>query len=161
MAITPDEELEVTADDLEVLASRIAALADIGSGWVNLLPEVVPGHEPPPRRIVAAVFSARGEPIPHATWSAPDRPGRRATLGIEHGAGPKALARLDEVGLGLLPGWLKVADHPRRGLVVSVPADEQPAEALRWLVDAATALSVPPLTGTWLARIYRPSPHRG
>ena len=156
MAITPDEELEVTATDLGALATVVATLADAASGWVNLLPEVEPGHEPPPRGIVAAVFSARGEAIPHATWSAPDQPGRRPTLGIEHGSGPQALARLDEVGLGLRPGWLKVADHPRRGLVVTAPTDEQPVEALRWLLDAATALSVPPLTGAWQARVFRP-----
>lgn len=156
MAITPDEELEVTIDELDGLAATAAAMADAASGWVNLIPEVESGHEPPPRSIVATVFSARGEAIPHATWSAPEQPGRRTKLGIEHGSGPKALARLDEVGLGLRPGWLKVADHPRRGLVVTAPPDEQAVEALRWLLDAATALSVPPLTGSWLARVYRP-----
>ena len=156
MAVTPDDEFEVTVDDLDDLAAQVAAMAAEASGWVNLVPQVEPGHEPPPRRIVAAIFSARGDAIPHATWSAPDRPGRPATLGIEHGTGPRALDRLDEVGLGLRPGWLKAADHARRGLVVTAPPDEQPIEALRWLLQAATALTVPPLTGAWLARLYRP-----
>ena len=54
------------------------------------------------------------------------------------------------------PGWLKVADHPRRGLVVACPHAVDPEHALWWLLTATHVLSVVPLTSTWLARIYTP-----
>ncbi len=156
MAVHPDDEFPFEEDDAGAVADLLRSLAAQGAGWVNFVPEVAEGHDPPPRSIVVAVFSARGEPIPLATWSAPAGPGKRATLGIEHGSGPKALARLADAGLPLPDGWWKVADHARRGVVVTTPGDAEPEEVLRWLLTAAHALSVVPLTGSWSARVYRP-----
>ncbi len=156
MSLEPDEEIAVTTDDLAAVLAVLDELTAATSGWVNLLPEVEPGHEPPPRNLVIALFSARGDAVPLATWTAPARAGGRPTVGIGHGSGPQALAQLEEAGLGLGPGWWKAADHPRRGLVVNPPADAAPADVLRWLLDAATELSTVPLTGAWLARVYRP-----
>ncbi len=126
-----------------------------GQVVINLLPEVEPGHETPARNPIAAIFSARGEAVPFATWTPPAAPGERSTLGIEHGSGPQALARLGEHDLGLRPGWLKVADHPRRGLVVTAPAGEDAGDVLWWLLAASHALSTVPLSGAWHAAIYR------
>ncbi len=156
MALSPTSELFVDEDDLDVLVSTLEELTGAASGWVNLLPEVEPGHEPAPRNPVVAVFSARGDAVPMATWSAPEAPGLRSTVGIEHGSGPQALSRLSAHGLDLPAGWLKVADHPRRGLVVTAPADATHADVLWWLIAATHALSVVPLTGHWLARVYQP-----
>ncbi|HWJ97906.1 MAG TPA: hypothetical protein VNQ33_07075, partial [Acidimicrobiales bacterium] len=89
-------------------------------------------------------------------WTAPAKPGGRPNLGITHGSGPQALARLERFGVELEPGWLKVADHPRRGLVVAGPSGVAPDHALWWLLTAAHVLSVVPLTGNWLARVYTP-----
>jgi hypothetical protein len=159
VAVTPSEELAFTEDDLAPVEAILAELVERAgngtAGWVNFVPEVEAGHEPPPRNLAVSVFSARGDAVPLATWSAPERAGGRATVGIEHGSGPKALARLDEHRLGLGDRWLKVADHPRRGLVVTAPADAEPADVLWWLLAASHALSTVPLTGSWLATVYR------
>jgi hypothetical protein len=155
MALQPDEELEFDEDGLEPIAALFDELAAAGRGWVNLLPEVEPGRELPPRSLFSTVFSARGEAVPFATWTAPDQPGGRPTIGLTHGSGPKALPRLADAGLPLAPGWLRAADHPRRGVVVTVPADAPADEVLWWLLAAAHALCPVPLTGSWLARVYR------
>ncbi len=161
MAVTPTREIPFDEDDLTPIVVVLADLARTGRGWVNFLPEVEEGHDPPTRNPVVAIFSARGDPVPLATWSAPAKPGGRATLGITHGTGPKALARLDEYGVGLPDGWLKVADHPRRGLVITTPrtadmATEDVDQALWWLLAASHVMSVVPLTGAWLARVFEP-----
>ena len=161
MRIRPAEEIpfeddEGGGDDLDAVVALVAALATPGAGWLNLLPEVDPELEPPPRGVLAAIFSARGPAVPLATVTAPESPGGALTVGLEHGAGPKALDRLEERGRPRPDGWRKLADHPRRGLVLAVPASTDPAELLRWLLDAARLLSPVPLTGSWLARAYRP-----
>jgi hypothetical protein len=155
MALPPPEEVVLDEDHLDPLAERLRALVGTGS-WVNLLPEVEPGHEPAPRNPVVSLFSARGDAVPLVTWSAPEAGGRRCTLGIEHGSGPRALDRLAAAGLELGDGWLKVADHPRRGLVVTCLASLDQGDVLWWLLTAGHALSTVPLTGSWLARIHQP-----
>ncbi len=154
MAVPPPAELIVDEDDLEPVAAEVRRLSG-AAAWINLVPEVEEGDELPPRNPVVAIFSARGDPVPMATWSGADG-GRRWTLGIAHGWGPKALARLEEVGLPLREGWFKVSDHARRGLVVTCPATEDPDEMLWWLLTACHALSPVHLTGSWLARVYEP-----
>ena len=155
MAIKPTEELAFCEDDLAPVAAVLTGLAETGSGWVNFVPEVKEGYEPPARNLVTSIFSARGEAVPLATWTPPDAPGRRATLGIEHGSGPKAIARLIEHKLPLPPGWLKVVDNPRRGLVVTAPSAAAVHDVVWWLLAASHALSQVPLTGDWLAKVYR------
>jgi hypothetical protein len=156
VAVHPSEELPFDDADPAAVLAVLAELIAAGGGWVNMVPEVVEGHEPPPRNLVVSVFSARGEAVPMATWAAAAGPGGRPTLGIEHGAGPRALQRLAEAGLPLPAGFWKVADHARRGLVVTAPADADPEATLHWLLTATHALSTVPLTGSWLARVYRP-----
>lgn len=155
MALDPTEELPFTEDDLAPVEELLAELAAAQRGWVNFVPEVEPGHEPPPRSMVIGVFSARGAAVPLATWSAPERPGGRVTLGVEHGSGPQALDRLTGFDLAPADGWWKVSDHPRRGLVVTAPGEVDHGDALWWLLAAGHALSTVPLTGAWLARVYR------
>ena len=157
MAVTPSQDLPFDEDDLDLVLDAMDAQSAAAKGWINFSPEVEPGEELPPRNFMVALFSARGDAVPFATWSSPETVGGRATIGIEHGSGPKALARLAERELPLPPGWLKVADHPRRGLVVTVPGDAASADVLWWLLTATHVLSVPPLTGSWLAKVYRPS----
>lgn len=160
MAVHPTREIEFTEDDLTEVATVLtgidAATTGAGSAWVNFVPEVEDGHEPEPRSLLASVFSARGDAVPLATWSAPAKPGGRPNLGITHGSGPKALEKLSRFGVELEPGWLKVADHPRRGLVVACPREIEPDHALWWLLTASHILSTVPLTENWLARVYTP-----
>ena len=79
----------------------------------------------------------------------------RLSIGLQHPGGPKALDRLAREGLPLPAGWLKVADHPRRGLVVTVPVAEVSA-AVDWLLQAARLLTLGPLPTQWSARRYAP-----
>ena len=156
MAVTPAEELHFDEDDLSSVADQITALTTARAGWINFSPEVEPGHELPPRSFGAIIFSSRGEPVPLATWSAPEEPGGAATIGIQHGAGPRALAQLTERDLALPAGWWKRSDHPRRGLVVTVPPEADPEDVVWWLLAASHALCAAPLTGSWLAKVFRP-----
>ncbi|MCB0976527.1 MAG: hypothetical protein KDB02_03625 [Acidimicrobiales bacterium] len=154
MTVTADEEIPFDEEDVRPATVALTDLTERGTGWINLIPEVIDGYEPPPRNLFAWLFSNRGEPIPLITWTPAARPGGRATVGIAHGSGPRAVPRLAEVGLPLPAGWFKATDHARRGIVLTVPADTDRAEALRWLLDAAHVLCPVPLTGNWLARTY-------
>lgn len=154
MAVTPAEELPFDEDDLDPVVEVMRRLTERGTGWVNLVPEVEPGFEPAPRNLVAWVFANRGEPVPLVTWTPPDRVGERAVVGIAHGAGPRGIARLSDAGLTLPPGWFKVTDHARRGIVVTVPGAADLGDALHWLLTAAHVLCAAPLTGSWVARSY-------
>ncbi|MGN6692899.1 MAG: hypothetical protein ACTHN0_01875 [Aquihabitans sp.] len=160
MALTPDREIPFDEDAIDEIAAILAELDATSTGsassWVNFVPAVEEGHEPPPRNPVVAIFSARGDAVPLATWTAPAKPGGRPNLGITHGSGPQALAKLARFGVELEPGWLKIADHPRRGLVVACPREVAPDHALWWLLTATHVLSTVPLTGNWLAQVYEP-----
>lgn len=156
MAKTPCEELPFQEEDLASVIGAFDELTGVAKGWINLLPEVDPDVEVRPRSLLARVVSARGDAVPMATWLAPTAVGERATVGIEHGSGPRALARLAEHDLPLPSGWLKVSDNSRRGLVLTVPGDAVADDVLWWLLTAGHLLSEPLLTGSWLARIYRP-----
>lgn len=153
MAITPNIEQAFALVEGRV-PDDILALLPMVDGWVNFIPEVEADHPVKPRSLLSTIFSNRGHSVPLATWSAPDSGDKGPTLGIEHGAGPNALAQLEQLGSGLPPGWRKMSDHARRGLVLAVPADADRAQSLRWLLEAATHLSSVPLTGSWLARMF-------
>lgn len=153
----PDEEIAFVETDPALVLDRMGQRSAAEAGWINFSPEVEEDAVVPPSGGFLSFLAARGPSIPLATWStgAPTRhgPGRQS-LGLQHGGGPRALAALSELGLGLRPGWLKVQDHPRRGLVVTVPPGADHGDLLHWLLSAAHALSTVPLTGDWLARIY-------
>lgn len=156
MAVTADHESPFDEDDLRPAVAAVVDVSERGDGWVNFVPEVEAGHEPAQRSLAAWLFSNRGEPVPLVTWTPAARAGGRATVGISHGTGPRALGRLAEGGLELPAGWLKVTDHARRGVVLAVPAEFDRVEALRWLLEAARLLCAVPLTGAWLALTYFP-----
>lgn len=157
MARTPSTELHWEESDPTAVIAAMDQLAAGGRGWINLCPEIVEGWEPPPRTLFGWLFSSRGEPVPLITWEPAGRDGGRSTVGIEHGAGPRALARLDEAGVERPAGSWRRADHARRGLVLDVEASTDVAEILDWAVRAAHVLSPAPLTGWWLATVYRPT----
>lgn len=154
MAVTPSSEVPFHEDDLSPAIDAVTAIERAGSGWVNLVPEVAEGEEPPPRSLLAWFFSNRGDAVPMITWSPASRPGGRATVGLAHGSGPRGLVRLSEEGLERPDGWFKVTDHARRGIVLTVPAASDRADAVHWLLTAAHVLCSVPLTGHWLARSY-------
>lgn len=154
MAVRPSEVLHVTEPDLQPVADLVREL--VHGAWVNLVPDIDPELAPPPRGALAAIFSARGPVLPLVTITAPEAPGGPLSVGVEHGAGPRALEHLAEADHALPAGWRKLADHPRRGLVLTVPGDADPLALVDWLVHAAHVLCSIPLPAGWLAQSYRP-----
>jgi len=148
--------VELLDGDVTAIARPLIALVEAGAGWVTLLPGVPEEIAPPPRSVLARLFSGQGPPVPVCTWVAPQSNQKppHVELGILHAAGPKAAKRLAEAGIAIPDRWVVLADHPRRGLVVAVPPDVEPVEGAKWLVTAGTALTRVPLTGTWRAEIH-------
>jgi hypothetical protein len=52
-------------------------------------------------------------------------------------------------------GWRVEQDHPRRGLIVRPPADAHAAAVMQWAMEAALALALVPVTGSWMAEVHR------
>jgi hypothetical protein len=76
------------------------------------------------------------------------------TVGVEHASGTKAANRLRDLGHAVPSSWRVRQDHPKRGLVVEIPASVPPAESLAWLLAAAVLLTTLELDQRWLAEIY-------
>ncbi|HZT67494.1 MAG TPA: hypothetical protein VFA11_17030 [Acidimicrobiales bacterium] len=154
----PTETLEFWPDRPQALVERMGEMAVTGDGWINLTPHV--GDEDPelPGDGLFGAFSARGPAVPLCTW-VPARRRRerrgRQSLGVQHATGTRAAARLAGAGHPVPEGWRVTQDHPRRGLVVEVHADEPPERVLSWLIGAGEALCLPTPTGQWRAALYR------
>lgn len=153
MALEPVEEVPFPLDDPEPARRTVLAAVATAGGWANLAPLPDPGEPPPARNLFLAIFSSRGPARPLATVSRADHGDDRLSLGLQHPGGPKALDRLAAAGLALPTGWLRVADHPRRGLVLTAPAAEA-ADAVDWLLAAAAILTPGPLPSPWSVRRY-------
>jgi hypothetical protein len=83
-------------------------------------------------------------------------PGAPTQVGIQHGAGPKVVGVLRNLGEPVPDGWRVTQDHSRRGLVAMVPNGTASETVLDWLLRAGTALaSHLQLAGWWRAAIYR------
>ncbi len=141
--------------------ARLEARGD-GGGWINLSPVLSEEEERrvPQRSLLGAWFSGRGPAVAMATWTPSTAIGRRprpAQIGLAHGTGPNALARLDEVGAGLPPGWVKRQDHAKHGIVAEVPARGDHGTVLTWMIVAATVLRTVVEPGMrWTALVHEP-----
>jgi hypothetical protein len=113
-----------------------------GAVFVNLHPGV-DASEVPPRSALTQHFGNRGPVVPLATWT----PGE---IGLQHMAGQRAVRFLADKGVVVPDTWYVVADHPKRGLVLRT-YDTPPADALRWLVRAATVTCPLEIIGPWQA----------
>src|SRR5438105_14066620 len=109
----------------------MAAITAGGNGWINLEPEVIEEDEAPDSGALFAFFSSQGPPVPLCTWSPADR---RVSIGVQHRAGPKAAARLPELGHPVPTGWYVSQPHPPRGVGVEVPLDEPTEHVPAWLL---------------------------
>lgn len=140
------------------LLARMQRLSERHTGWINLEPEVYADDVPEPSRGLLSIFAPPAPPVPLGTWTPapPPRRGRAqpATIGVQHPTGRRAKLPLLDAGHPVPAGWVVLADHPRRGLVVAVPPGVGHAEAAAWLVRAAALLSVIPVTGRWRAAVY-------
>ena len=141
------EVVDFTAADPDPLLRAAAGRVRSGLGWVNLLPLVDDPGELPRQSVWASIFGAKGGPVPMCTWMT-------GSVGVQHGVGTKASATLAAAGIGLPDGWRVMQDSPRRGLVIELPEDTDPADVVGWLVRAGEALSVVETSGDWRAVIY-------
>lgn len=152
------EQIEFTVGDASRVVDVLAELSAAGRGWVNLLPEVDSSDAARVQpSAVGAMFRAAGAPIPEVTVMAPTA-GRRPQpmqLGLSHGAGTPVLRRLAASGLVRPEGWQMVQDHTRRGVVLRLPDDVDPAEVVAWAVEAATLVCPIETSGRWLAEVHR------
>jgi hypothetical protein len=156
---SPPSVVEFDPYEPAVLLERMEELAAAGHGWINLAADA----DADAQAAAAAgaglfrIFSARGPAVPFCTWVARERTRKQVeyvSIGVQHGSGPKALARLAEQGHALPEGWLVLQDHPKRGLVVALPVDTPHDAVLRWLVLAARLLSTETLPDRWHAAVY-------
>lgn len=152
----PPELVDFQADDTSEVVEAMAALSAAQHGWITLVPGNDPDDEPPPKSLVATLFSGTGPPVPVCTWVAPERRQKppHAEIGILHQVGPQAVRHLEERGVAVPDRWVVLADHPRRGLVIALPPDTAHADVLDWIVLACTILTRVPVTGAWQAAIY-------
>lgn len=143
-------------DDPELLA-RMDEVATGGTGWINIKPIIEVEHEPPPPGPFAFLGGSTHK-VPTVTWM----PGKRTptgvtrptTVGLEHAAGTHVAWKLRDLGLPLPEGWRVTQDHPRRGLVASVPAEADHRQVIDWLLRAATAVCQVEATGRWEAAVH-------
>lgn len=158
------EPVDLPGGDPAPLADVLARCRSAGRGWVNLAPV---GDDDDPithtRSVPGAIFggvSARGPARPRVTWTPPE-PRRRRTvpgaIGLQHPAGPRAVAHLREVGITVPPEWRVTQDHPLRGLVIELPVDDLGADlaAVRWAILAARVLA-PDCPLDWVAEVHEP-----
>jgi hypothetical protein len=150
------ERMRFPREDPAEAVERMARLTAGGQGWANFQPEVPDDAEAPAAGLFG-FFAARGPAVPLCTWVVEaERKGRRrpASLGIQHATGTKAARRLADHGCPVPQGWRVTQDHPRRGLVVDVIPEEEPAVILGWLLDAGWVLCPPDTTGWWNAVVH-------
>lgn len=139
---------------------RLAARGD-GQGWINIGPGLRDDQidRLPQPTMLGRWFSGRGPAVPMATWTPPGgaRGSSVPTVGVAHGAGPKALDRLRDAGAPLPEGWRKVQDHAKHGIVAHPAPGASHAEVVRWLLSACWALCPIELEDHWLAEVHRPT----
>lgn len=154
LVVAPPEELSFWRDEAGPVVAAMDELSAAGKGWINLRPDVPDDADPGE----PGLFSGSGPAVPLCTWSAGEQRRRRrepASVGVEHACGPKAAARLADLGHPVPPGWPVVQDHSRRGLVVQTPGDAGHPEVLEWLLEAGTRLARVPTTGRWFGAVFR------
>ena len=153
----PPELIEFRPNTVETVLERMDVLARDHSGWINFQPGVPPDLAPPGRSSLFGLFSGRGPEVPVCTWTPGERRRRGvepASVGIQHGTGPRVADRLRDAEWPIPEAWRRLMDHGKRGLVVVVPADTPHTDVLAWLLGAGERLSLVPVTGTWLASVH-------
>ncbi len=148
------DHVEFGEADLKPAVRAVDEVRTVGRGWVNLRPGIRPEDAPPAASGLLALLGSRPMYVPLCTW-VPGKSGQPDELGVQHASGTRAALRLVEHGAGPRPGWVVRQDHPRRGLVIAIGAQELPREVVAWLVAAAHLLTRVPLTGWWLADVHR------
>jgi hypothetical protein len=151
------ESIEFQPEAAAEVLARMDLVAGGRGGWINFHPRIDEDTEVPPESSLFGIFSASGPAVPICTWMPGKWRGERrepVSIGVQHATGPRAVARLGSAGVEVPTGWRVRQDHPRRGLVIMVPAEQDHDSTLSWLLRAGTALSAVPLTGLWRAAVF-------
>jgi hypothetical protein len=153
-------DVEFLEFDPEAPDEVLAAMADLagGTGWLTFDPAIDERFPAPAENLFGKIVSGRGPAVPRATWVPADVERRRPepmSVGILHGTGADAIARLAEKDIVLPDRWRVVADHSKRGLVAWVPIDIPLDQVLAWTLVASRSLTRVPLTGRWRAAVHR------
>ena len=162
MASFSTETLDFSSASLEPVITEMDGLAVRGDGlgWINIGPGLRDDQLDalPKPSALGRWFSGRGPVVPMATWTPPqtDRGTTAVTVGVEHGAGPKALERLRDAGAPLPDGWRKIQDHAKTGIVAHAAPQATHTEVLRWLLAVCWALCPIDIDDHWIAEIHRP-----
>lgn len=148
--MTPDEVVEFPASTPRPAIDLLERLRTLGRGWLNLHPGVPDDLIIPDQSGLFGVFSGKGPYVPVCTWMPA---GKRdpEQVGLRHASGAKVTVRLREQGQAVPAQWLVTQDHPRRGLVASLPTGVPASQVIEWLLAVAPLVSVAPLTGWWQA----------
>ena len=158
--MSPVRSVVIEFDPLEPeeVVARMAGMVERRQGWINFEPKIPDDLEPPTSGAFTGLFSNRGPAIPLCTWTAPARSRKGVvgpqSIGIQHERGTRARDRLAEVNVAVPEGWIVRGDHPKRGLVVELPAETDVAMVLDWLLAAGEVLVMLPITGRWSAVVY-------
>ncbi len=135
----------------------MAAIAATRTGWINVEPVIDEEYEPPEPGPFAFLGGSTHK-VPVATWMpgkvAANGSAKPTTIGMQHATGPHLAWKLRDVGLALPEGWKITQDHPRRGLVASVPADADNRSVMDWLLRVATFVCQVQSTGRWIASVH-------
>lgn len=144
------------ADPSELVAEidRIAAVGD-RSEWVTISPWVEP-EMVPKINVLARLFSGRGSKIPEVTW-VPATDDEVAELGVLHATGTDALKRLRDAGFELPHGWVPTQDHPRRGILFTLPEAVDGRAIVNVAMVLGVHLAVLPTDDRWVSRLSRTS----
>jgi hypothetical protein len=150
-------ELEFVAHDDPELLAAMAQIQATATGWINVEPIIEEDDQPPPPGPFAFLGGSTHQ-VPVITWMpgkrAPDGSGKPTTVGLQHAAGTHVVWTLRDLGQPLPDGWRVSQDHPRRGLVATVPAGADNRAVIDWLLRAAAAVCAVPATGRWRASIH-------
>jgi hypothetical protein len=147
------------ADDVSAVVEWMPRLAGADDGWINPVPRTTRDDERPTALGFFALFSGGGSGVTMCTWI-PGGAGRRGpsgpSLGITHVIGRRAVAELLALEIPIPESWSVEQDHPRRGLIVRLPSEEDHGSVLEWALRAAAALSGPDPIRRWRADIHLP-----
>ena len=154
------DAVEFLRSDPTELLAVMSGLADARDGWVNVQAVVDEDEMPdaaPTRAGLFSLVSGRGPSVPVSSW-VPGELTRRGqdpdSLGIQHGAGPKALRRLVQAGVVPPEGSRLLSDHPRRGLVLALAPSTDPTTVLTFALAASDVLTAFPLPETWVGIVH-------
>lgn len=154
MAIQKDI-IQFRLDDRDSVLERMAAVSaqNDGKTWVNVQPYVDPEHQPKVS-LLRHIFSAKGQPVPTGTWVPGHTSGKQPThseVGVQHGAGVRAIEKLAAEGVVVPEHWILIQEHTRRGIVYAAPREDEPDQALDYMLRAAGVLSQIEIDTRWLA----------